>query len=344
MGTNKPLRKNIAKVSDEERIRFRNAILKLNEKYYTGSRDDFRRGDPCPVTPAGHVSYWFKQDEIHQATHVHGGPAFLTWHRELCNRFEQDLQEVDSTVALHYWDWTTDPRASPNGRGGTINLFSTGPNGFMGSANGIAGAPLESLYTGTLAGSRDETGNAADPPQEITRYVLSGVPGIISDMEILRRGGVGPPERQYRNFRRALEGEHDTSHMYIGGRNEEGMTGTIGDPHTAFRDPFVYLIHSKVDHIFASWQLIEGQGWRLEPDKVYGIESNTQAQGHVVGILTPLEPWAGINAPGIEEEVCAVRPWHPPENEQERPENQKNSRHPSVVKPPEYDEYVRIPP
>lgn len=28
------------------------------------------------------VSYWFKQDEIHQATHVHGGPAFLSWHME----------------------------------------------------------------------------------------------------------------------------------------------------------------------------------------------------------------------------------------------------------------------
>jgi hypothetical protein len=34
----------------------------------------------------------------------------------------------------------------------------------MGSANGIAGSPLESLYSGTFAGSRDETGNAADPP------------------------------------------------------------------------------------------------------------------------------------------------------------------------------------
>jgi Common central domain of tyrosinase len=336
MGTNKSFRKNIAKVSDEERIRFRDAILKLNQKFYPGSRDDFRDGEPCPFAPAGHVSYWFKQDELHAATHVHGGPAFLTWHRELCNRLERDLQDIDSTLALHYWDWTTDPRTSPNGRGGTTNLFSTGPDGFMGSANGIAGAPLESLYTGTFAGSRDETGNAADPPPEITRYILAGAPSVISDVEILQKGSIGPLEGQYRRFRKALEGEHDTTHMYI--------NGTIGDPHLAFRDPFVYLLHSNVDRIFASWQVIQGQEWRLEPDNVYGIESNTQAQGDVVGIMTPLEPWAGINAPGIEEGVCAVRPWHQPENEQEKPENQKNSRHPSVVRPPEYDEYVRIPP
>jgi hypothetical protein len=69
-----------------------------------------------------------------------------------------------------------------------------------------------------------------------------------------------------------------------------------------------------------------------------------RTQGTVVGILTPLEPWAGLNAPGIEEEVCPVRPWYSPENQQEIPENQKNSKHPSVVKPPEYDEYARAPP
>jgi hypothetical protein len=334
---NIPVRKNIAKVPDEERNRFRDALLALNQKYYPGNKNDFLDAEPCPIKPAGRVSYWFKQDEIHEATHVHGGPAFLTWHRELCNRFERALQDVDPTLALHYWDWTADPRAAPDGRGGTTNLFSTGPDGFMGSSKGIAGSPLELLYSGTLTGSRDETGNAADPPEKITRDVLPGKPSIISDIEIIQRGSIGPQERQFPRFRRALEGEHDTAHMYIG-----RPWDTIGNGHTAFRDPFVFLLHSNVERIFASWQLSPGEEWRLDPDTVYGIESDTQAQGTIVGILTPLEPWAGINAPGIEEGVCPVRPWHAPENEQERPENQKNSRHQSVVKPPEYDEYVRL--
>jgi hypothetical protein len=50
-----------------------------------------------------------------------------------------------------------------------------------------------------------------------------------------------------------------------------------------------------------------------------------------------MEPWAGIDAPGKEAGVIATRPWAPPENEQLRPENQKNSKHPSVVAPPRYD-------
>ena len=56
------IRRNIAHVTDAERVRFRNAIVQLNSRFY----------------PDG-VSKWVKQDEIHEATHVHGGPSFLTW-------------------------------------------------------------------------------------------------------------------------------------------------------------------------------------------------------------------------------------------------------------------------
>ena len=75
-------RKNISLISDKERSNFKEALTALNT-------EDFRFGGSRNDKPfAGGVTYWFKQDEIHQATHVHGGPAFLTWHREFCNRFE----------------------------------------------------------------------------------------------------------------------------------------------------------------------------------------------------------------------------------------------------------------
>jgi peptidoglycan hydrolase-like protein with peptidoglycan-binding domain len=139
------VRRNIAKVPQAERNRLRDAILELDRRTY----------------PDG-VSHWDKQDQIHQSTHVHGGPAFVPWHRELINRYEALLKEVDPTVALHYWDWQTDPRNSPDGAGGTVNLFSTGPGGFMGSSSGRAGAPLDGLDNGgSLPGSRDDTGNPA---------------------------------------------------------------------------------------------------------------------------------------------------------------------------------------
>jgi hypothetical protein len=93
------IRRNVAMISQEERRRLRDAFIALNRsRFYPGNRNDI---------PAGGVSYWFKQDEIHQSTHVHSFPpwrgiAFLPWHRELCNRLEALLREVDPVLSLHY--------------------------------------------------------------------------------------------------------------------------------------------------------------------------------------------------------------------------------------------------
>src|SRR5260370_41674726 len=118
------IRRNIHSVSAEERGRFRDAIIPLQQQYYPGDRFHF---------PAGGVTAWFKQDEIHQATHVHQQINFLPWHRELCNRFEGLLRGVDPGLSLHYWDWNYDPN----------DLFTSE---FMGNAdgslnNGDAGEP-----------------------------------------------------------------------------------------------------------------------------------------------------------------------------------------------------------
>lgn len=267
------MRRNIAKVSAAEREAFRDAILQLNSTSY----------------PDG-TSFWDKQDAIHQATHVHGGPAFLPWHRELCNRFEELLQSVDSSLYLHYWDWTTDPTNSPDGSGGSVNLFSTGPDGFMGSSSGPAGPPLQDF--------------------PVSRFVTGGAPAVASDNSILTSANGVAPAQQYQQFRFALEAAHDYIHGYIG--------GTIGFGHTAFEDPFVFLLHSNVDRLFACWQRASGYAWRLDPNQVYGVEGSDPA------ILENMEPWAGGSG---------LRPWAPPENQQVS----KTSKHPTVVAPPQYD-------
>jgi hypothetical protein len=291
------VRRNVAKISQAERDKLRDAIVGLDGLSY----------------PDG-VSFWDKQDAIHQATHVHGGPAFVPWHREMCNRFEALLQQVDPTVSLHYWDWTTDPRDSPDGAGGFADLFTPA---FMGSASGRAGVPLDTLdNNGVFAGSRDDTGDPADPPQEITRGVAPGAPGLPADATIIGAGDALPQPEQWQAFRMALEGAHNSAHGYIG--------GTIGSAHSAFEDPFVFLLHSNVDRLWASWQRVPGQAWRLDPSQVYGNESADPA------ILEHMEPWAGVSG---------LRPWAPPDNEQLA----KDSRDPTVVAPPQYDDYATRP-
>lgn len=145
---------------------------------------------------------------------------------------------------------------------------------------------------------------------------------------------------KYQDMRQGLEDLHDRAHMYIGGINDGGdPKGTIANPHIAFRDPFVFLLHSNVDRIFATWQLQPWLWSRLNPETVYDFESGTVATGSVagddlsVGILTPLEPWAGIDAPGVEDGMRPARPWAPPENQMII----KNSKHISIVIPRHYD-------
>lgn len=291
------IRRDVATISQAERDRLRDAIVALNHRYYPGSRTD---------TPAGHVSFWFKQDEIHQATHVHGGPAFLTWHRELCNRFEQLIREVDPELSLHYWDWNSDPAP-----------WLTAA--FFGNANGSIGDPWRAagFYDPSASPFRGDpfdtvNYNPADPPHNVTRNKQGGAPPV---------GGAGWPADAailaaptYPAMRNLLEDAHDNAHGYIG--------GTLGDPHASFRDPIVFLLHSNVDRLFAMWQAAAGQAWRLDPNQVYGSEGGSAA------ILENLQPWAGGGAGHP-----ATRPWAPPENQQVV----KNSRHPSVVAPPCYD-------
>jgi hypothetical protein len=125
------IRRNIATVSKEERDRLRDAIMKLQtQQHYPGARSD---------SPVGGVSYWFKQDEIHANTHVHNCPAFVPWHRELINRFEALIREIDPQLSLHYWDWTQGPQNLPDGKGGTINLFTAD---FFGGPSGNPGEPM----------------------------------------------------------------------------------------------------------------------------------------------------------------------------------------------------------
>lgn len=62
-------------------------------------------------------------------------------------------------------------------------------------------------------------------------------------------------------------GAHGAAHSYIG--------GNLGDPHLSFRDPFVFLLHSNIDRLWAMWQRQPGHPERLDPAQVYDTEENS---------------------------------------------------------------------
>lgn len=338
------IRRDIATVKKVERDRLRDAILALNT-----------------IRFADDVSLWFKQDEIHDSTHVHFCPAFLPWHRELVNRFEAMLRAVDPELSLHYWDWTQDPTHAPDGSGGFVNFFTTDFMGNAADANGDEieiGEPWKSAgFYGGPGPFRDDTEKPAHAPRIVTRQVSPGAPVTAAE----NTAAINAPD--FVAFDDAIEGAdglHNRAHGFIG--------GSVGNPHTSFRDPFVYLLHSNVDRLFALWQLKAGHPERLDPAQIYKAQSagrngyqNTKGGQRATidppepgqpsdddvegpgqepwwGILSPLEPWAGpgavaqTNATGIIKHVRTVRPWGPPENLQVF----KDARDASVIRPPKY--------
>jgi len=122
-----PIRRNVAHLTTAEREAYAQAIRDVDLQTY-----------------ADGVSFWDKQDQIHEGTHNHGGNSFIPWHRELVNRFEKLLQQVNPDMALHYWDWTQDPRAADDGQGGVVDLTT---NTTFGTASGLVAGTLASCTT-----------------------------------------------------------------------------------------------------------------------------------------------------------------------------------------------------
>jgi hypothetical protein len=354
------IRRNIASVTKEERDRFRDAIIKLHtlpQFQYPGNRGQ---------TPAGGVSYWFKQDEIHAGSHVHVCPAFLPWHRELINRFEALLRLADPQLSLYYWDWTTDPGWMFTGDFMGNGDPTVNPTVPPETAGGQAGDPwlTAGLYNPTANPFRTDnefstTDNPFDPPHDIARSVQAGAPVTAAQEQLLLSATSfaefdtimerSTTNDQINNFDGGL---HGAAHGWIG--------GLLGNQHTSFRDPFVYLLHSNVDRLFAMWQRQAGQFTRLDPAHVYDFTAGEWldpatssakdpelGSGSVTsgepwwGFKSPMEPWAGgldadTTSTGQITGLRQVRPWAAPENQQLL----KDSRDPSIVIPPSYDTAV----
>jgi hypothetical protein len=280
------IRRDIALVSQAERDRFLAAILQL---------------DSTMIYPDG-VTFWDKQEDIHKNAHlagvdVHAGPGFVPWHRELVNRFEQLLREIDPDLSLHYWDWTFDPRTTAGGR---VNLFTSM---FMGSDQGDAGPPFAS-FESTEGGGHTHVWRAVNSGSSS----LSSSPVSLTDAQV-----TGSPT--WEDFNNAIQQVHGDAHGFVG--------GTITFSHYSFHDPFVFLLHSNVDRLYAMWQTQAMHSERLNPATIYHNDSADP------GLNGPVEPWAGNLAnPSLQ-----LRPWAPPDNQQEY----KTYKDPSIVTPPCYD-------
>jgi tyrosinase len=198
---------------------------------------------------------------------AHMAPAFGPWHRWFTLLYEQDLQRVDPTLTIPYWDWTVDQ----------------GPDAYIWSDDlmGGEGDPNDNwiVKTGPFRqgqwrisvidpASLDQDGTIHDLQRHFGVYISGGEPQTHLPSAADVAGALAIPvydvapwddtsdyTQSFRNnlegFRRTSSGgrlpaeTHNRVHNYIGGPMSEGASPN---------DPIFWLHHSFVDMIWAAWQ------------------------------------------------------------------------------------------
>ncbi len=306
-------RRNAAWLNNAQRQNFIDGIYWMDHTYYPGTYGEpVRAPNDLWWISVGRVSYWDKLAQLHDymSPTAHSIPAFLPWHREFMNRFEDQIRTYDPLISVPYWDWTTDPRDG--------SLISATPGaGFFGMDVGRVGFPFEFLdFVGDPSTSNwfdnDDPSNQhlnnADPPQVLNRSAATGVPPLVQpDAAVL-----SVPD--FIDFSDLLfsDAHHATAHGYLAASG--GEIGTFRSP----ADPMFFLIHSNCDRLWATWQNADPSGNRKSANFAYGSESQNMQ-------VTPIEPWAG---------TFNVRPW---EDVYDHQQMLKYYADPSILFPRLYD-------
>lgn len=191
-------------------------------------------------------------------SHGHGGPAFFPWHREYLKRFEDELQTIDPSVYLPYWDWTVE------------NLNPTGTASLI-WADDFMGGPGDPAN-----GFRVTTGPFADWNLERRAFNVFQSPGGGGSIATF----MASPN--YATFD-GLEGPHGGAHVWVG--------GFVGNASIAPRDPVFWLIHANVDRLWAEWTNTH----RSNPAWVQYAPNGGGPQGH--NLNDTMWPWNGTSSP-----------------------------------------------
>ncbi|KAI8055752.1 hypothetical protein BDF22DRAFT_763107 [Syncephalis plumigaleata] len=172
-------------------------------------------------------------------TYAHGNSRFLSWHRAYLRAIEKDLQAIDPTVMIPYWDWAYDSQAPEKSI-----IFSKD-------------------YFGGNGNSRNRwcvtDGQFADWKPRNTQGCLVRAFNGGSGSHIPALWGWEPirsavfTATNYNQFRINLEGPHGNVHNGI-----NGQFSTMRSPD----DPLFWLHHGFVDKLWADWQNLRSSNFR----------------------------------------------------------------------------------
>ncbi len=314
------VRKNVVDLTPAEKIEFVNAIKTLKHTIKPGHKISIY--DEFVAQHVAAMGLMSTDAEGPAAGHdgAHESAILLPWHREFIDRFEKELQSVNSHVTLPYWDWTNpealdvmfqDDFLGSNGQGVTLNIPDLGT---------IEGGPVSS---GPFSA---DGGWVLNPDLHLKPSGESLGELLLRFMQVPPTNNYPIPQADvdqilavddYETFRIAIEGfvklnsqgeqptpgvfMHNYFHGLVGGATFDFAVGrpdplgTMASLASSINDPVFWLVHSNVDRLWAEWQKDGHEGCDYYPASGghYGENLNDRMWPWDGGESTPVNQGSG---------------------------------------------------
>jgi len=165
---------------------------------------------------------------------AHGNGYFLSWHRAYLRQFEIELQKIDESICLPYWNWSLDSQAPE-----ACSVFTNDYYG--GNGDSQSGC----VTTGAFAGWKPYY---PEPHCLKRKYAYGDNLGSYQSIEGMNK--LVTSASKYEDFGQTIENNgHGHVHVSIGGDMEE-----MHSPN----DPLFWLHHGYIDYTWAIWQAKKG--------------------------------------------------------------------------------------
>ncbi|HEY1932275.1 MAG TPA: tyrosinase family protein [Acetobacteraceae bacterium] len=236
--TSRPERQDIARLSPQ-RVALLNATI--------GEMQRRSRRDPSDpkgwrVNAVAHAHVCSSVSNADPAQ-VHGCWWFLPWHRAFLAVTEWKLRALsgDPTLALPYWNWSTDRRIpTPFAQAGSAlaDAVRYTPD------RDLRPVEVDRLLFDPVAARRGVAGLAA-------RSFAARTPAAIPNSF----GGIAKPNAGGWHGRSRLETiPHNAVHNYVGGEGANGAFGDMTELATAAFDPIFFAHHGNLDRLWEIWR------------------------------------------------------------------------------------------
>lgn len=261
-------------LTSSQRTRFVEAVIQLKR---SGRYDTYVRL---------HAQY-FAADGESGLRMAHMAPTFFPWHRQFLLVFERELQTIDPSVAIPYWDWTADSTTTSalwaedfmggDGRDSDGQVM-TGPFAYQTGDWPIAYGVTDEDYLTRNMG-RPDSPVALPTAEELNDALAIAV----------YDSAPWDSASSTQGFRNEIEGWtvseeeggylHNRVHQWVGGH----MVGAASP-----NDPVFWLHHAFIDLIWVRWQ-------RLHPASAFlpaePLSEDDPEYGRVVGADEPMPPF-----------------------------------------------------